>query len=304
MHPALPPLLSILLFLPTAASVASTGSADPGDACTLAPQPLDGALVQMRFDSVDGRIYVQARVNGQGPYRFAVDTGASGIGRADSRLVSALRLPLQGETTTSDGVARARVETAKIGALELGGVVHRNVEVIARDYNARNAPEAAFDGILARDFFAGGLLRIDYPNRTLAFTRTVQLPASAANALVYTRAFRIPVSINGRPFDAQLDTGANVGFVLPQSVFEQVSDQPLGEAVRSQLTNGQLESWRGEVPGPIQVGQVIHVKAEVRVSPKYPEVLVGARALQDAVVLIDPRSQVVAVCRGAGVPAD
>jgi hypothetical protein len=36
---------------------------------------------------------------------------------------------------------------------------------------------------------------------------------------------------------------------------------------------------------------------EVRVSPKYPEVLVGAHALQDAVVMIDSRSQVVAVCR-------
>lgn len=296
MHPTLPKLLSILLFFPIAAAIASSPA--PGDdACGLAHQPIANALVQIPFESIDGRIYVQARVNGQGPYRFAVDTGASGIGRADMRLVATLSLPLHGETTTSDGVTKAGVDTVRIDALELGGVVHRDVEVIARDYNARNAPEAAFDGILARHFFADGLLRIDYPNRTLAFTRTLKLDPAAANALAYTRAFRIPVSVGTHTFVAQLDTGANVGFVLPQSVYEQVSEQPLGEAVRSQLTNGQLESWRGTVQQPIQVGQTSHAEAEVRVSPKYPEVLVGARALQNAVVLIDQRSQVVAVCR-------
>lgn len=299
MHPTLLKLLSTLVLLPAAAASASAQAtvAASADACGLAHLPLNDALVQIPFESIDGRIYVQARVNGQGPYQFAVDSGASGIGRADKRLVAALDLPLHGETTTSDGVTKAGVDTVRLDALELGGVVHRNVEVIARDYNSRNAPEAAFDGILARGFFADGLLRIDYPNKTLAFTRAVKLDPAAANALTYTRPFRIPVSVGGHTFVAQLDTGANVGFVLPQSVYEQVSEQRLGEAVRSQLTNGQLESWRGTVQQPIRVGQVSHAQAEVRVSPKYPEVLVGARALQEAVVLIDQRSQVVAVCR-------
>ncbi len=295
MTPALPRLFSASFLLMASAGAAPLPA--PSDACSLAHQPLTGTLVQMPFESVDGRIYVQARVNGREPYRFAVDTGASGIGRADMRLVSALGLSLHGETTTSDGVSKARVETARIEALQLGELVHRDVEVIARDYNARNAPEAAFDGILARDFFADGLLRIDYPNRMLTFSRTEQLGASSANALPYTRAFRIPVTVDGHPFVAQLDTGANVGFVLPQTVFEKVSDQPLGESVRSQLTNGQLESWRAVVNGPIRVGQVSHAQIEVRVSPKYPELLVGAHALQDAVVMIDSRSQVLAVCR-------
>ena len=299
MHTMLSSLLSTSLLLLSSVAAASPPLSAPvaGDACALAHRPLSDALVQVPFETVDGRIYVNARVNGQGPYRFAVDTGASGVGRADTRLVSALALPLHGETTTSDGVTRASVDTVRIDTLELGGVVHRNVEVIARDYNARNAPEAAFDGILGRDFFADGLLRIDYPNRTLGFTRSEQLAPSAANALTYSRAFRIPLKIAGRPFVAQLDTGANVGFVLPQAAFDQVSDRPLGEAVRSQLTNGQLESWRAAVHGPIEAGQVSHDNVEVRVSPRYPEVLVGAHALQDAVLLIDQASQVVAICR-------
>jgi predicted aspartyl protease len=275
----------------------SSSHPSPVDACTMARRPLADAVVQIPFDTVDGRIYVQARVNDQGPYRFAVDTGASGIGRADNRLVAALGLPLQGEATSSDGVSQAKVETVRLSSLALGGLIRRDADVIARDYNRRNAAEAAFDGIIARDFFADGLLRIDYSRRMLSFSRTEALSPTAVNARVYERAFRIPVSIDRFDTVGQLDTGANVAFVLPQALYEKVSDRPLDVAVRSQLTNGELESWRGTVHGPFRIGQLELADVEVRVSPRYPELLVGAHALQDAVVLIDQRSKAVAVCR-------
>ena len=40
-----------------------------------------------------------------------------------------------------------------------------------------------------------------------------------------------------------------------------------------------------------------HANVEVRVSDRFPELLVGAHALQDAVLMIDQRSQRVALCR-------
>ena len=62
------------------------------DACRLRNLPDADVAMRVPFDLVDGRIYVQARADGQGPFRFAVDTGASGMARADSSLVSALGL--------------------------------------------------------------------------------------------------------------------------------------------------------------------------------------------------------------------
>ncbi|MGY0557296.1 MULTISPECIES: aspartyl protease family protein [unclassified Lysobacter] len=266
------------------------------DACALADVPSSDALVHVPFETVDGRIYVQARVNGRGPFRFAVDTGASGMARADASLVTLLGLSMHGETTTSDGVKSANVETTHLDSLELGGVVRRDLEVIARDYNSRNAPDAVFSGIIAREFFSDGLLVIDYPRKTLTFSRALRLSASGNNTLGYERAFRIPVSIGALQTVGHLDTGANISFVLPQALYEKVAAGPLEQAGRAQLTNGQIETQRATVHGPFRIGEVSVSDVEVRVSAQFPELLVGAHALQDAVVLIDQRSKTVAVC--------
>ncbi|MGY1425170.1 aspartyl protease family protein [Lysobacter sp. A289] len=283
----------------TAVFVATAATPVPtilDDACALADVPLSDALVHVPFETVDGRIYVQARVNGRGPFRFAVDTGASGMARADASLVTLLGLSMHGETTTSDGVKSANVETTHLDSLELGGVVRPNLEVIARDYNSRNAPDAVFSGIIAREFFSDGLLVIDYPRKTLTFSRALRLSASGNNALGYERAFRIPVSIGAMQTVGHLDTGANIGFVLPQALYEKVAAGPLEQAGRAQLTNGQIETQRATVHGPFRVGEVSVSDVEVRVSAQFPELLVGAHALQNAVVLIDQRSKTVAVC--------
>lgn len=267
------------------------------NACDARDIPSAERLVQVPFDTVDGRIYVQARVNGQGPFRFAIDTGASGLGRADTGLASQLGLAAGGQARTSDGVQSAQVDTTRLTSLELGGLVRRDLDVITRDYNARNAPEAAFAGIIARDFFADGLLVIDYPNRTLLFTRTQAIAADAIDALPYERAFRIPVSIGDVQTTGQLDTGANVHFVLPRALYDRLPAGALEEAGRGRLTNGDIETQRARVHGPFRIGELSLADVDVRVSERFPELLIGAHALQDAVVLIDQRSKRVAVCR-------
>lgn len=267
------------------------------DACRLTDAPQADFLVRVPFETIDGRIYVQTRVNGRGPFRFAIDTGASGMARADASLVSALGLAIQGETSTSDGVRSAKVDTTRLDSLELGGLVRHELDVITRDYSGRKAPDAAFSGIIAREFFSDGLLVIDYPARTLSFTRTHALSPTATNILTYERAFRIPVSIGGLRAEGNLDTGANVAFVLPRSLYDQVVATPLQQAGRGQLTNGEIETSRATVRGPFRIGSASLSNVEVRVSDRFPELLVGAHALQDAVVMIDQRSKSIAVCK-------
>jgi hypothetical protein len=50
------------------------------------------------------------------------------------------------------------------------------------------------------------------------------------------------------------------------------------------------------VHGPIRVGGAAFTDAGVRVVDGYPELLVGAQALQRSILLIDQRSMRVAVC--------
>lgn len=274
----------------------ASASALSRDACKLVSASSGNFDMQIPFDVVDGRIYVQARVNNQGPFRFAIDTGASGLARADARLVSALNLTTQGTATTSDGVQAATVDTVHLDSLELGTLSRKGLDVITRNYSGRMSADAAFHGIIGRDFFADGLLILDYPKKTLSFSRTISLPPAGVSFLKYERAFRIPVSVGGIQTEANLDTGANVTFVMPQALYDKVATAPLEQAGPGTLTNTRIETKRTVIGGPFKIGDVDISDVEVRVSERFPELLVGAHILQKFAVLIDQRSKSIALC--------
>ncbi|MDG2534752.1 aspartyl protease family protein [Sphingomonas sp. HITSZ_GF] len=278
-----------------AMAVTMPGAAPPTP-CTLVDTAPTDAVVSLPFRIVDGRIYVEVRVNGAGPFRFAVDTGASGMGRADASLAAQLKLPVTGATTTSDAVATAQVDTVRLASVELGGLVRRDLDVMTRDYAGKMAPEAAFAGILGREFFADGLLVIDYPRQRLTFTRGKGLTQGAPGVLAYSRAFRVPVTIGGLATEGNLDTGANVAFVLPRTLFDRVGGGTLEQAREGTLTNTVVTTANATLHGPFRIGGASLSDVEVRVSERYPELLVGAHALQHFALLIDQRSSSIALC--------
>lgn len=281
-----------------APAIASPMHASPAvPACSIAAAAAPGDFVmRVPFETIKGRIYVQAKVNGQGPFRFAIDTGASGAGRADSSLVARLGLSTGLPEANSDGVNTSEIAKTTFASLDVGGLVRTNLTVPTRDYNGRMAPEAAFAGIVARGFFEDGLLVIDYPHRTLSFSRKLALSPAAPGALAYERPFRVPVSIGSVRTEGNLDTGADVAFVFPQALFDQVGGTKPRDAGGGQLANTRIETQASNVAGPFRIGDATLRDVDVRISGRYPELLVGARALEGFVVLIDQRSKAVAVC--------
>ena len=274
----------------------ATASTPVQEPCRLVEAAPGHFVTRMPFDVVDGRIYVHARVNDRGPFRFAIDTGASGLGRADASLVSTLNLKPQGKAEASDGVQAAQVDTVHLDALELGGLSRKGLDVITRNYSGRMPAGAAFHGIVGREFFADGLLILDYPNKTLAFSRTLSLPAAGEHILKYERAFRVPVSIGSIRTEGNLDTGANVSFVMPQALYDKVGKGPLELAGQGTLTNTRIDTMRAVVPGPFRIGAASIKDVEVRVSERFPELLVGAHVLRNYTVMIDQRSRSIALC--------
>ncbi|WMJ71297.1 aspartyl protease family protein [Stenotrophomonas sp. 24(2023)] len=267
----------------------------PGPACALATAPGE-TLIDVPFEGVDGRIYLQVQVNDAGTFRFAVDTGASGVARADARLVRALHLPSGDIAAHSDGMRTADAATVRVDSLALGDVRRQRVVAITRDYNARQSAAAAFDGILARDFFDDGLLVLDFPRKRLRFRRDLGLLPEQPGTLAYTRAFRIPVQVGTVAAEAQLDTGANVALVLPTALYTQVSSGAVTPDDPLTLTHGRIESGRARLDVPLRVGGLTLHGLDVRVSDRYPEAVIGAHALRESVVLIDARSKRVALC--------
>ena len=277
------------------ASCAHSAAQAP-DACSIDLTGVTDLLVNIPCKVVDGRIYVDARVNGKGPYIFAIDTGASGMGRADASLTSALALPIKHRGETTDGVNSAIVDMTSFESLEIGSLVRRDVEVITRDYSSRMKPEMAIAGIIGRDFFSDGTLIIDYPLKMLSFSRTASVPVGDRSALPYDRPFRVPVTIGGITVDGQLDTGANVELVMPKSLFDKVAGGTLEAAGDATLTNSTLKTESSVVRGPFIIGNASLSNVNVRVSDRFPELMVGARALQNFRIIIDQRSKQVAIC--------
>lgn len=285
-----------LIMLTAAAIRNPSEQATPAmDACAAKIDP-EEALFQIPFRAIDGRIYVDVRINGQGPFPFAVDTGASGLGRADSSLVRTLALPITNRGQSSDGVNVAAVDMTRFESLEIGGYRKENIEVITRDYSSRLSAEAAISGIIGRDFFADGVLIIDNPARTLSFSRSFELPTGDAQVVTYERPFRIPVTVGNIQTLGQMDTGANVEFLMPKSLFDKVAAGPLQAAENATLTNTSLETQTAIVPGPFRFGGAEIANANVRVAERFPELLIGARVLQYHKILIDQRSKRIAIC--------
>lgn len=296
-------LIALVALAATSAATAADAAELPS-ACALAQNAAadaaDDMLVDLPFRTIDGRIYVDVMVDGKGPFVFAVDTGASGIGRADASLVAALALPADGESRTSDGVASATVDRVRIASLALGGLVRHDVPVIARDYRSRVSEAAAFSGILARGFFGDGLLVIDFPAQRLRFFPARELRADQPGALPYLRAFRVPVTLGAMTTSGNIDTGADVTLAMPAALYAQLQAGPLEPAGNASLTNTRLATFAGRYAGPVRLGGAVLTDVPVRVAEGFPELLVGAHALKGQRVLIDQRHQTIAVCPGAG----
>lgn len=267
------------------------------DACTLTKSPPSAWRVRVPFEVIDGRVYVQAKVNHEGPFRFAVDTGASGMARADSSLVLTLGLQPHAQLENSDGVNTAKVETVTLDSVELDGLARRDLEVATRDYSGKKIAAERFQGILARDFFKDGLLVIDYPHKTLLFSRSLALDPMDRDVLHYERPFRVPMSIGDLRTEGNLDTGANVTFMLPQSTFLQVGDKPLESAGNGTLSNTVIATGESTVHGPFRLGNIRLQDQQVRVSNRVPEIYVGAHTLRNMTVMIDQRSKSIALCQ-------
>jgi hypothetical protein len=111
-----------------------------------------------------GGILVQARVNGSGPYTFALDSaGGSGF-IVDARLAKTLGFALQGESLSSGaGARRVPVSFSKNVVLDLSGVVLRPRTAAVIDLASLEPLSGrAVAGIVGYGLFARYVVKIDY----------------------------------------------------------------------------------------------------------------------------------------------
>jgi hypothetical protein len=116
-------------------------------------------------------ILLPAMLNGQGPYRFLVDSGAS------STVISpalAQRLEIPGQPVEAMGVEGGlAAQTLTLGSLEAGGQRLEELPAAAVDvfeYTSR-AAGVPVEGVLGFSFLCQFRVTIDYPRQLIAFER-------------------------------------------------------------------------------------------------------------------------------------
>ena len=250
------------------------------------------------FEIFGGHIFVDSYVNGKGPYRFAFDTGASGMGRADVRLVAELGLKKVGETGNSDGIKVAQIDVVDVKSLRLGSLERQNVQLLSRDYNRNRNPEhPVVMGIFGADFFTDRLLTIDYPAKMLRFGRG-HLRTSAPGVVPFKDGFAIPVCFAKSCYVGKIDTGSNQSLVIPKSLVGQLS---LGEPVHvgsGRRANTVSQMYEVQLKEPVRISGVTARDIKIRYAdPSDDEINVGAKFLQDYVLTIDSRNRLLRIAR-------
>jgi hypothetical protein len=281
-------------------------------AVAAAPPPQGGDVGQavaasefsIPFELNQGHIFVSAYVNGRGPYRFGFDTGASGIGRADSRLACELSLPHAGQAANSDGVVVSTADVVSVESLRLGALEKRNVTLIARDYNKGRAPDAApLMGIIARDFFADRLVTIDYPKRTIRFS-TGSLRADEEGVFAWSGSLTVPVCFAAGCFPGKLDTGSSRSLVIPKNLLPKIAaSEPtlVGKAAR---TNSSATLYEIQLKEPVRIGGVTAVAQKALYAEPSDSVIdVGSDFLKDYVLTVDQAHRLVRLTMPDAIPA-
>ena len=180
---------------------------------------LAAAAVSLPLSRTGPYVFVdRVYVNGDGPFRFLVDTGAQSSAVTD-RVAARLQLRPEArvELFTPAGAMFVPVTRASITVAGTGGVAEVRIGGIDRITRF----DSRLDGVLGNDFFLERRFAIDFEKRLL--TLDARVPDGERMPLrVIDGRFAVTAAIDGRECDVILDSGTPA-----LVVFEPLRTQPV-----------------------------------------------------------------------------
>lgn len=223
----------------------------------VAPRVVTQVPLQMR----GSRLTLDVRVNGQGPFAFGLDTGASGTAWVTRALVERLNLPLVDGFVISDdsGVKGRSADGVRIDAITLGTVSFSRLTAPVLGSGPRQDGDAELWGTLGFELFRDYVVTFDYPAQQLRVA-TGQLGVPDGKRVLSYRldhgSPQILIDIGGLGLDASIDTGNIGGILLPLSLADKVPIRvPLQRAGTVASAFNEFDLFRSELDGNVQIGE-------------------------------------------------
>jgi predicted aspartyl protease len=187
----------------------------PTTAFPALPPAQEDATLEIGGDAVDAslkntRLRVNVAVNGQGPYRFVVDSGAD-TSVVGLRIANDLQLPLGSPAILNSTTAREMVDRVRIESLSFGPSTIRNLEV-----PALHESNVGADGLIGIDALVNQRLMMDFVNKEIKVEDARKPQRHEPGEIVVTarrqrgQLILAKVAAKGFRLDAVIDTGSQI----------------------------------------------------------------------------------------------
>ena len=200
--------------------------------------PTSIAITRELFEHITAPVMI----NGQGPFRFMVDTGAN-ISCVSGRLAQQLALPRGRELQVNTVVGRRTRPSVTIDRLQIGTRVRKRVE-------APVLPMTDFDidGVLGIDWLKGQRLVMGFAGNTLEITKSRREDSAKGRVVVPARRKSgqltiVDADLSGKDISAMIDSGSQ--FSLGNNALRQVIEK-IDPKARERVTKVGMISIAGE----------------------------------------------------------
>lgn len=268
-----------------------------------------GDTVAVPLDLTLRQPVVSVFLNGHGPYRMFLDTGA-GTTVLDRGLEQELGLVQRGETRIGDPANPQAIaaDVVTLDTLRIGAAVFTGVRAASFDRSGiRTGPDVP-RGVVGFPVFHELLETLDFPGATLRLTRGHLGEPDGRSVLTYDAPDAIPtitVDVAGVPFRAHLDTGSPGFLSIPEKDSSRVRFAGPTQIVgRGRTVNSEIVFRGAPLDGAVRVGGATFDRPLVVLNDVLPQANLGSRALADCVLTIDAANQRLSIVRTRAAARD
>jgi Aspartyl protease len=208
---------------------------------------------------------VEVKVNGKGPYRFILDTGASSTVISPA-LFRELRPPVLGEDRVgSPGGSAVRVKRINIAEIRIGDATLAGVTAHSYEYGelftsgdkSRPAPR----GLLSSGLFTELLVTFDHPSKRLVLRRGELPEPDGREVFAYDPREPLPklgIDVAGMSAEVYVDSGAAWGLALPMKYAAELPLQDTPVVVgKGILVDREFKILAAKLKGTLKVGRYL-----------------------------------------------